>query len=185
MNDKNFGLSIEEFEKMVIDLKKNDTNFFEKVFLNQFKETMRYLQKEYSALHEDAYDATMDALIDFRKRFVEGKLQYGNLRFLFTKCASQVYFKNKKGNTNAELTQEIDREMEEEDGREEEISWLGEAWELLGVSCKELLKWHYYGKMKLAEIAEQQEKPAAAIRKQKERCVKQLKELFRQKSEIL
>ena len=96
MESKNFGLTEATFERMRQDLRANDTLFFEKVFVEQFKETMAYVKREYRAAHEDAYDATMDALMDFRKRFVQGKLRYGNLRFLFTRMATQTYIRNKK-----------------------------------------------------------------------------------------
>ncbi len=180
MEHKNFGLTEASFKKLIADLKRNDTYFFEQVFLKQFKETMNYLCREYKSNHEDAYDATMDALIDFRARFVDGKLQYGNLRFLFTRIASQMLFRNlKMSNTNIDgvalLAPEIDVEPTESI---EELGRLNKAWHILGDSCKQLLTWHFYGKMKLSEIAEEVQKTPATIRKQKERCIKQLKDQF-------
>ncbi|MEW7292140.1 RNA polymerase sigma factor [Aquimarina sp. 2304DJ70-9] len=180
MEHKNFGLTQASFKKLIADLKRNDTFFFEQVFLKQFEETMNYLCREYKSSHEDAYDATMDALIEFRTRFVDGKLQYGNLRFLFTKIASQMLFRNlKKNNTNRDstifLVQEVDIEPTESI---EELGRLNKAWQILGDSCKQLLTWHFYGKMKLSEIAEEAQKSPATIRKQKERCIKKLKDQF-------
>ncbi len=179
MKNKNFGLSEASFEKLITDLKRNDTYFFEQVFLKQFKGTMNYLCREYKSNHEDAYDATMDALIEFRTRFVDGKLQYGNLRFLFTKMASQMLLRNLKKNAKTiddgltSLVQEVD---EEPVVQEEELGRLNKAWKILGDSCKQLLTKHFYGKMKLSEIAEESQKTPATIRKQKERCIKQLKD---------
>ncbi len=178
MKNKNFGLSEASFEKLVADLKRNDTYFFEQVFLKQFGETLKYLRREYRSSHEDAYDATMDTLIEFRTRFIDGKLQYGNLRFLFTKMASQMLLRNKqKGATDLEgiiILNEEDTEVTDTD----EVDRLKKAWQTLGESCKQLLTCHYYGKMKLAEIAKEQQKTPATIRKQKERCIKQLKDQF-------
>lgn len=104
MERKNFGLTEASFEQMVQDLKMNDTLLFKQVFLKQFKETMNYVKREYGADHEDAHDATMDTLLEFRKLFVEGKLKYGNLRLysvvfsysfyqVICWCFSKVFFK--------------------------------------------------------------------------------------------
>ncbi|TSE10230.1 RNA polymerase sigma factor [Aquimarina algiphila] len=179
MKHKNFGLSETSFEKLITDLKRNDSHFFEQVFLKQFEETMKYLCREHKSSREDAYDATMDALIEFRARFVDGKLKYGNLRFLFTKMASQMLFRNLKKNTsNIEGVITLAQETETESIDSEELSLLNNAWQILGDSCKKLLTWHFYGKMKLSEIATETQKSPATIRKQKERCIKQLKEQF-------
>ncbi|GAA4271565.1 sigma-70 family RNA polymerase sigma factor [Aquimarina gracilis] len=185
MKHKNFGLTEASFEKLIADLKRNNTCFFEQVFLKQFQETMNYLTREYKASHEDAYDATMDALIEFRTRFVDGKLQYGNLRFLFTKMASQMLFRNKKKNTVdvdgiAFLSHETDTPLEDS----YEMDLLNNAWKKLGDSCKELLTQHFYGKMKLSEIADEFQKSPATIRKQKERCLKKLKDHFGLKTTV-
>ena len=181
---KNFGLSLEEFNRLVAELKRNDTTLLEQVFLAHFEDCMNYLQREYEAQHEDAYDTTMETLLLFRKRLVEGKIEYGNLRFLFTKMATQVYLKTKKQTQVQKLN--IDQLKEDvlfED--KESIQLLKKSWAELGPNCKELLTWHFYGRMRLTEIAAQEQKTAIAIRKQKERCLKKLKEVFRSKSKNL
>ncbi|AXT59646.1 sigma-70 family RNA polymerase sigma factor [Aquimarina sp. AD10] len=179
MKHKNFGLSEASFEKLITDLKRNDTQFFEQVFLKQFKETMKYLSREYKASHEDAYDATMDALIEFRARFVASKLKYGNLRFLFTKMASQMFLRNlNKVNTSIEDHMYKIEEIDESPTESEELNHLKNAWKSLGDACKQLLTWHFYGKMKLIEIASETNKSPSTIRKQKERCIQKLKDQF-------
>jgi len=183
MEYKNFGLSEVSFKKIITDLKKNDTYFFEQVFLKQFEETMKYLRREYKATHDDAYDATMDTLLEFRARFIEGKLQYGNLRFLFTKMASQMLLRNiKKNGTNINDVLSLVQKEDISPTEPEELSQLNTAWQLLGDSCKQMLTWHFYGKMKLSEIAEEIQKNPASIRKQKERCIQKLKDQFKLKT---
>ncbi|PRX54946.1 RNA polymerase sigma factor [Flagellimonas meridianipacifica] len=178
MENKNFGLTQADFDRLVVDLKRNDTFFFEQVFTKQFEETIVYLKRENRADHEDAYDATMDALIAFRLRFVQGKLSYGNLRFLFTKMASQMYLKSKRSKVqtvdnnllvNEETVETENREMSPE---------FNKAWQKLGAGCKDVLTKYYYGKMKLLEIADELSKSPATVRKQKERCIKKMKELI-------
>lgn len=178
MEDKNFGLTQVSFQQMVTDLKKNDTKFFEQVFLKQFKETMSYIKREYSADPEDAYDATMDALLELRRRFVMGKLEYGNLRFLFTKMSSQIYLKNKKKEFKG--TDNFDGLMNVQDDAplEQVPESFSLAWQKMGAACKKLLTLHFYGNMRLTEIAEETLQSAATVRKQKERCIIKLKDLM-------
>ena len=65
-------------------------------------------------------------------------------------------------------TQEIKvsdiEELEEfdSDDNQENIALLNVIWNKLGANCQELLKLHYYGKMKLTEIASYKEKAPAA-----------------------
>lgn len=175
MEHKNFGLTEVTFGKMVLNLKKNDTIFFKQVFLKQFKETMNYVKREYGANQEDAYDATMDALLEFRRRFVEGKLQYGNLRFLFTKMSSQMYLRTKQQQPNS-VDLDTVLELQEEPSKNNVPESFKLAWEKMGAACKNLLTQHYYGAMRLTEIAEETSASPATVRKQKERCVKKLKD---------
>lgn len=183
--DKNFGLSPDDFERLVHGLKKNETDFFKMVFLKHFRECMAFLQKRSGASSDDAYDATMDALIQFRRLLVEGKLKYGNLSYLFTKMASQIYFKNKK-KFQLQGIGASDMEMLEfdSDDDQENIALLNAAWAELGPNCQELLNLHYYGQMKLAEIAAYKEKTPEAVRKQKERCIAQIRSILLQKEKL-
>ena len=177
--DKNFGLSPNDFDRLVSDLKRNEADFFKTVFLKHFEDCMIFLQRQNGASSDDAYDATMDALIQFRRLLVEGKLRYGNLRYLFTKMASQIYLKNKKKFQIQEIGAS-DMEMAEfsPGDDQENIALLNAAWTELGANCQELLKLHYYGQMKLNEIAAYRGKTPTAIRKQKERCIERIRSLL-------
>lgn len=179
MEDKNFGLTEASFAKMALDLQANDTRFFEQVFLRQFEETMEYVKRKYNADRQDAYDATIDALLAFRLRFVQGKLSYGNLRFLFTKMASQLYLKSlKRSRIHVDAALHLERDIEPEEGTDEPPAEFSRAWKKLGQPCKQLLVNYYYGKMKLLEIAQELSKKPETIRKQKERCIDKLKGLM-------
>lgn len=57
------------------------------------------------------------------------------------------------------------------------------AWQSLGASCKQLLTKHYYGAMRMTEIAKELSTSPATVRKQKERCIKKLKDLMLETSE--
>lgn len=161
---------------MVDGLRCNDMDFFKQVFLQQFNETMVYIKRKYRADHEDAYDATMDTLLDFRRRFVEGKLAYGNLRFLFTKMSAQMYLRNKKTQHPIQSSAVFDLEPMSEESAAEVPDTFKKVWKKFGEKCKHLLTMHYYGNMQLIEIAEELSQSPATIRKRKERCIAKLKE---------
>ena len=62
------------------------------------------------------------------------------------------------------------------------MALLEAAWNALESNCRELLKLHYYGNMKLIEIAEQRNMPPATVRKQKERCVDKIRNYFKKEN---
>ena len=185
--DKNFGLSPSDFDQLVSNLKRNETDFFERVFLRHFEDCINFLQKQQKASYNDAYDASMDALIQFRRLLVEGKLKHGNLRYLFTKMASQIYVKNIKKFQLQDLSERDMEVIQDTDPitTEENIALLNVVWKKLAVPCQELLKLHYYSKMKLTEIAEYQEKTPTAIRKQKERCIAEIRKIIKKRKDII
>ena len=180
--DKNFGLTEDAFSDLADSLRGGDDGLFEQIFLQHFESCMSYLKRQYKATHEDAYDASMHTLLEFHHRIRDGKIQYGNLRFLFTRMAGQYYFKwIKKENLTTELS-DLDLADPPEDVDPEMLAVLDKAWNLLCDKCRGLLKAFYYDKKTLAEIAEAQEKDPAAIRKQKQRCVEKLRDSFTQQS---
>ena len=91
--NNNFGLTEHEFDTLRLQLSEGDDSLFERIILAQFESCLRYLQRQYKLPYEKAYDVSMDALLAFRRRLVEGKIRYGNLRFLFTQQASHIYLK--------------------------------------------------------------------------------------------
>lgn len=178
MEKKNFGLSANAFQALVTALKAGDETLYEKIFLAHFQDCRKYLQHKFQASQEDAYDATMDAMVVFCNRLKADKIQYGNLRFLFTQIAGQIYVRwIKKEQLKTTLTQ-MDLPTPNATIDKKALQLLNKAWTLLGENCAELLKAFYYGGVPLQEIALQNEKSPAAIRKQKQRCVEQLRHLF-------
>ncbi len=169
--NKNFGLSSHEFEELLKQLQKGNTSLFEQIFITHFDECVRYLQRKYNAQYDDAYDVSMDTLLIFRQRLVQGKVKYGNLRFLFTQMAGQQYVRNSKRNTSKSTQDLVSADHPLDSG---EIEILHRAWKLLDEPCQRLLKMNFYGQMPLAEIAEMMDKKPATIRKQKSRCIEKL-----------
>lgn len=174
--DKNFGLTIIEFQQMVDELRFGNDRLFERIFFNHFEDCIAYVERKYRASYDDAYDASMDAILDFRLRLIDDKIQYGNMRYLLTKMATQFYLRNTKKFKLADLNETDLLEPEQID--EEDIISLRNSWSLLGIECQSILGMNFYNSMKLSAIAEIKGKTAAAIRKQKERCLQKLMEIF-------
>jgi RNA polymerase sigma factor (sigma-70 family) len=176
---QNFGLKEEEFEEMLQKMKKGDDRLFENIFLAQFEETISHLMYRYKTDRSMAYDATMDALLKFRKRLLEGKISYYNMRFLFTQMASQFLTAAfNKRTKSLEVSENDGVAIEEEVDDDEILNYLDTAWKLLGGQCSKLLENFYYKKMALNELANVMGKSDAALRKQKQRCLETLRSYF-------
>ncbi|HLO54751.1 MAG TPA: hypothetical protein VK169_10705 [Saprospiraceae bacterium] len=169
----NFGLSENEFSKLLTSLKNGDNTLFKTIFLSHFKDCINYLQIKYHATYDDAYDATLDTLLMYRQRLVEDKVIFGNLRYLFLQMASQHLIRMLKGNEKI-VEQEVDINLayidDEEPFDEIQLQNLSKAWSTLNDSCKELLRLNYYNGLKLNEISIKINKGYDSVRKQKERC---------------
>jgi RNA polymerase sigma factor (sigma-70 family) len=174
--DQNFGLTKIQFDDIVSKLKSGNEQLFETIFLSHFNDCEAYLIRIHKADHEVAYDITMDTLIEFRKKLLCDKIDYGNLRYLFTKMASQHYIKsNIKENKLREI---FDSAMEDEEDFEDRLSALKKAWLEMNDEDKHLLEKHYYQDVPLNKIAESENKSDSALRKQKQRAIEKLRVLF-------
>lgn len=181
MNDKNFGLTEGDFTTLVSDLRKGKEELFEKIFLSQFENSIRFLMSKYKVQRETSYDICMDSLIYFRELLVADKLKYGNLRALFNQISYQKYLKHLKKQNKVKVTDEVpEMIMEDNEAKEEHLGMLNIAWSKLGAECQRILKGFYYNNQKLYEIAEELNKTAGATRKQKERCISVLRSNFKQ-----
>jgi len=180
MRDKNFGLDEEEFLLLIEKLKQGDEKMFETIFLKHFEDCIKYLEINFGADYTDAYDSTMDTLLEFRRLILLDKVNYGNLRYLYTKMASQKLLKGKKKMERIDLKETMPEIKSTEAVFDElDLEILDKAWNKMGTDCKLLLKQFYYQKIQLSEIALNQDKTAGAIRKQKERCVNLLRNNFK------
>lgn len=179
--DKNFGLTQDEFNLLVEEVQKGNITYFDQIFLAHFQDCINYLTFNYTAKHEDAYDATMESLLIFHNRMKDGKLSYGNLRFLFTQIASQYYLRwIKKEKVKTGLSDNFDLEESNAQLDPEDLDILGKAWQELSEKCQEMLTSFYYGGVKLNELAMDTGNSHGAIRKQKQRCMDHLRNLFKQ-----
>lgn len=171
---KNFGLKEPEFSIMLKNMQAGDDRLFEQVFLSHFKDCMSYLTSTYKISQSEAYDASMDALLAFRKRMLDGKVAYGNMRFLLTKMASQFLMASKKKAT-IQYLESKDQRVKEEPIDNEIMGALDKAWDKLPSDNRILLEQFYYKKTPLKMIAATKNITEAAMRKQKQRSMEKLK----------
>jgi RNA polymerase sigma factor (sigma-70 family) len=178
--EKNFGLSAQDFDKMVTLLRSGDERLFEQIYFAQFSFCQRKLMSFDGLSEQEAYDATMDALIHFRDLLLQGKVGYGNLRYLFVRIARQLFSRKRgkltvvRGITPEELNLADQQDFVYE---EDSFSELNRAFKQLGMDCRRLLHEFYFNRRSLQELAEEEDKPSATIRKQKSRCVQRLRKL--------
>ena len=180
---QNFGLKQTAFSDMLNALQRGDETLFEHVFVKHFSDCISYLMRECSANAEDAYDITVETIISFRKRLIEGKIEYGNLRFYFTKMAKDSFLKllekNKRLPVKEFVLNEADREEEPtQDFDEDQLQSLDKAWTKLNEDCQKLLRSHIYDGLQLKQVAVLLNENEANIRKRKERCMDKLKSSF-------
>lgn len=176
--DKNFGLTQREFDEMVHQLRNGNYQFYERVFLAHFHSCIDYVKFRCKASHTEAYDATMDAMLSLCKKLKEGKVDYGNLRYLFTRMACQHYSQANRRQFIFEGMEGVDPPEEPTDLKEGDIAMMWDAWGYLGKPCQRVLRSFYFEKTSLKRIAELEERSEAALRKQKQRCLEALRGFF-------
>ncbi len=173
---KNFGLSKADFDELVTRLRGGDDQLFRQVFLSHFDDCMAYLKRHVGASHEDAYDMTMETMLIFCKQLKAGRLNYGNLRFLFTKMATQQYQKWKQKGQHYLSVDELQIALEDDPSPAMKRAF-EQAWSSLGEPCRQLISQFYYDKMSLRKLAELLSKSETATRKRKQRCMQSLQEM--------
>ena len=175
--EKNFGLSPSDFEQLQLRLKQGDESLYEQIFLAHFGDCMAYLKNQCKASHNDAYDATMEATALFLERLQAGKVSYGNLRFLFTRIAVQIYFRWVK-NIQAPLIYGLMEIDDDKNSYQQLFPLLKRVWPQLKPKDRILLEAFYFEGRTLKQMAQQMGTTAATLRKRKQRGLERLRDLF-------
>ena len=176
---RNFGLNKAGFDQLLLQLKNGNESLFQTIFLDHFEDCMQYLKSTYRMSHIAAYDASMDALLLFRKKLLEGKIQHGNMRFLFTRMAYQLHLKALQKQDQIQQIPVQEWWPDDEDEFDEEaMQALEKAWNKLCHDCSNILKQFYFYKTTLQDLSTQMNINAASLRKRKQRCVEKLRSHF-------
>ena len=176
---KNFGLTESEYNDLYNKLNSGDELLFEVTFMTHFEPAMKYLMNMNGASHDDAYDVVMNVLIEFRRRILDGKVKYGNLKFMFTQMCVQRY-KREKGKKLDVTEYGYLSEYQDEPIDEELYQLLDKAMDKLGERCQQIIQDVYYAKTAYKVLEKKYKTTAANLRKQKERCITKLKMSLRQ-----
>ena len=176
----NFGLTRSEFNLYLEKLDQGDETLFTKVFKVHFHDSVKHLSFKFNITLEEAYDACMDTMLEFREKLLERKIQYGNLRYLFTKMAIHNHIMglrklNKVDDAIDVFTRQYDLEHID---KELFFNTLDESIEELSTKNKELINKAYFFNIDLAEYAKRNGLNYATLRKQKQRSLDKLKSTF-------
>lgn len=169
-----------QFELLTEKLRQGDETLFEKLFLKQFKPGMSILTSKYQAPHEEAYDCVMWAMLRMRQMLLENKVAYGNLESYLIRIAVNKYLKNLERTKEipSDILPETMQPLDQPD-LEESLQLLDKAWGSMGDKCRAILKGFYYDKIELKQLTVLMEDTSEAnTRKRKERCLKELRNLF-------
>lgn len=178
-DNRNFGLSQEEFDALAEKLTCGDEALFETIFLNHFDTCMSRL-RSYTVTREQAYDSVMWAMLRMRQMLLEQKVAYGNLESYVVRMAVNHYLK--KQTRSKEIPMEVLPEVATETEPifdEDMLGILEKAWAQMGEKCQLLLKGFYYDKIELKHLTVLLDDSSEAnTRKRKERCINGLRKLF-------
>jgi RNA polymerase sigma factor (sigma-70 family) len=179
--NQNFGLNPTEFDTLVQRLRAGDESLFERIFRKHFEECRRFLIFEKGVPSADAYDVTIDTILEFRDLLIAGKVQYGNMRFLFTRIAFTDWLKRTGRKTPIVEIDDLPLSIADEntiDWDEDSHAILAKAWQFLDNKCQEILRLRYYESLQIQQIAEMRGAKPNTITQESKRCMASLKQYF-------
>ena len=178
--EKNLGLNEKQFKNLVSRLKKGDDTLFELAYKKLVEDNIELLKNRYKVEDFDAKDATLNALFSLKKKLLDGKIRYDNIRFVFSKMAYHEYVLllrarekslNSKGRVISYYTKDGEGGIE---FTEEDFAALDRAMSKLDKICLKIIKSVFYTQLKLKEIAVVLKMSYDNIRKKKQRCLEKL-----------
>jgi RNA polymerase sigma factor (sigma-70 family) len=175
-NAQNFGLSENEFQQYKQKLQKGDELLVEIIYRTHTTHCCHFLIKQCGASSDEARDATMEILWQFRQLLLKDKIKYGNMAGLFTLIAKRWYLRNKTNSSsslddfltdNADIYEndhEVQHLLEYQEkywinadifSIDDHISQaLKRALEELAEKCREIIKLRYVDEFSLEEICQ-------------------------------
>ena len=178
--NNNFGLTKSEFDAYVNKLYDGDESLFTKIFKSHFNESIVHLSYKFKISRSEAHDICMDTLIEFRHKLIDGKIQYGNLKYLYNKMATNNHLIRMRNTKKVDVAIDMFTNQFEIDkvSRERFLEVLDESLEQLSDKNKDLINKAFFFKVNLQEYAEKNGMNYATLRKQKQRAIDKLKTTF-------
>lgn len=156
-------MEYKEFLNLRDELRSGDHKQFKAIFEENSSYCIRKLLSNFKCSREDAEDIYIDSVMNFRDKVISGKLEVlTDLRsYLYATCKNMllVKFKKEKRTDNAifeinagNAYYEIDQENHSE-YRDKILKITEESLKALSEKCHELLKFFYFDKLDLEQIA--------------------------------
>jgi DNA-directed RNA polymerase specialized sigma24 family protein len=176
----NFGLTKHEFDHFVAKVKEGDESLFIQVFNVHFKSSVRYIQNKFNIPEEAAYDICMDTMIEFRSKLKSGKINYGNIRFLYTKMAVHKYLDDlkRKNQINEAIVIFIGDRKKINFTDSEFLMILNRSIERLEFAQRHMIKEIFYSGKEVDQILAENQITYSTFRKRKQRSLDKLKTTF-------
>ena len=176
----NFGLTKKEFDRFVEKVKDGDESLFIQVFNVHFKSSVRYIQNKFNISEESAYDICMDTMIEFRSKLKSGKINYGNIRFLYTKMAVHRYLDDLK--RKSKINEAIGIFLGDRKAfiftDSEFLVILNLAVDRLEFAQRHMIKEIFYSGKDIDQILSENHITYSTFRKRKQRALEKLKKTF-------
>ncbi|MEM9546246.1 MAG: sigma-70 family RNA polymerase sigma factor [Bacteroidota bacterium] len=179
--DQNFGLSSHQFDEMVKKLKDFDNALLDHIYHVHYEPCRDYLRERFTIDEEMAYDLFMDALVSFRAKILNGKITYGNIKFLYTRLTINCYMDRhrRKKRLDVALSNFIKTINQGVEVVEEKyFNILQKCVSQLKDKDAALLRQLFLDEIPGEELAHQLGITYAALRKRKARALDRLKELM-------
>jgi len=177
---RNFGLTEEDFLHYATKTKSGDESLFLHISNTHFDQCIAYLRSKFKLGDGDAYDICLDTMLIFRTKILKDKIKYGNLNYLYTRMASNVFLDRIRQSNKVDSAIDF---FSEDDGsyqvnENEFLDILEVAMEKLDPENKLLLENLYFEEMDIHQIGEKMNLSYSALRKRKQRMLEKLKSLF-------
>lgn len=174
--------------EIIEQLQSGDNRYLEEIFRMHSSYCIKNLQIKYRCQPEEAEDIFIDAVINFRQKAVQGDISYlTSIRnYLFATCCNMWkasrYQKNSFMRKVPEIKRYFYQEYQEDITAREQDEYIddllritNEAMESLGDKCQRILRYYYFDRYSMAEIAEKMEFSGPDVAKTlKSRCFKRL-----------
>jgi len=178
MKKKNFGLSEQEFNRLLQELQQGKETLIDEIYLKHVKNCVSSLMSKGST-YDDAFNCAIDALIEIRKELIDDKISYDHLESYFTQRSGFIYgryYKRRKLWRNGDqdpLDDEIYIGIDDIEAplMESDIKvMVANAIQKLCIDCQLLFELHYYEGLSFKKIAEEMNKKHDAVLQQAKRC---------------
>ncbi|MEO1051377.1 MAG: sigma-70 family RNA polymerase sigma factor [Bacteroidota bacterium] len=176
-----------EFDLIKTQFKHGDNRYLKTVFEEHGAYCISNIQRKFKCPLEDAEDILIDAILNFRKKVLQGKIErITSIRnYIYTTCVNmkreQDYYANRSRNKAHEVKVFLyDEHDDDNEYKEELLKQSLDSFRQLGESCQKILRYFYIYKYSMEEIAaKMQLSNANSAKVTKARCYKKWLEIVK------